>query len=254
MATIDEAAYTTLVAPLRAELHAFCYRMLGSVHDADDAVQDALLRTWRGMDRFEERGSVRSWLYTIATNVCLDAMSSRGKRALPVDLRPPSEQAVPDGEPITEIPWLGPIPGPDVAYELRESVELAFVAALQHLPGNQRAALLLFNVLGFSVREIAETMATSPPATWSMPPRADWYCGKSAIADFLTRMPLLDRWRHVPTTANGQLAVACYRDDEGAYVAYALDVLDVRDDRIASVTAFIDTGLFKRFGLPLQLS
>jgi RNA polymerase sigma-70 factor (ECF subfamily) len=166
----DDAAFTRLVAPLRRELHAHCYRMLGSTHDADDALQDALLRAWRGLTGFEGRSSLRSWLYTVATRTCLDTAQARGRRALPVDLGPSSERAVVGDAPLTEVAWLGPYPdaslthgpaGPAARYELREAVELAFVAALQHLPGNQRAALLLFEVLGFSAAEIATTMNTS---------------------------------------------------------------------------------------------
>ncbi|GAA0828012.1 sigma-70 family RNA polymerase sigma factor [Streptosporangium amethystogenes subsp. fukuiense] len=166
----DDAAFTRLVEPLRRELHAHCYRMLGSTHDADDALQDALLRAWRGLVRFEGRSSLRSWLYTVATHTCLDTVERRGRRAMPVDLGPSSDRAVVGEAPLADVAWLGPYPdaglaegpaAPDARYEQREAVELAFVAALQHLPGNQRAALLLFEVLGFSAAEIATTMDTS---------------------------------------------------------------------------------------------
>jgi RNA polymerase sigma-70 factor (ECF subfamily) len=166
----DDAAFTRLVEPLRGELHAHCYRMLGSTHDADDALQDALLRAWRGLARFEGRSSLRSWLYTVATRTCLDLVAARGRRALPVDLGPASDHPVIDDVPLSDVAWLGPYPdtaltggrsGPAARYEQREAVELAFVAALQHLPGNQRAALLLFEVLGFSAAEIAAMMDTS---------------------------------------------------------------------------------------------
>jgi RNA polymerase sigma-70 factor (ECF subfamily) len=164
----DDAAFTRLVKPLRRELHAHCYRMLGSTHDADDALQDALLRAWRALPRFEGRSSLRSWLYTVATHTSLDVVASRGQRALPVDLGPSSDRAVLDGNaPLADVAWLGPYPdagladGPAARYEQREAVELAFVAALQHLPGSQRAALLLFDVLGFSAAEIATMMETS---------------------------------------------------------------------------------------------
>ncbi|TDC83424.1 sigma-70 family RNA polymerase sigma factor [Micromonospora sp. KC606] len=166
----DQRAFAELVAPLRRELHAHCYRMLGSTHDADDALQEALLRAWRGLARFEGRSSVRSWLYTVATRTCLDAVAGRQRRAMPVDLGPASDRAVPDDRPVADVAWLGPYPdaglpdgpaAPHARYEQREAVELAFVAALQHLPGNQRAALLLFEVLGFSAAEIAAMMATS---------------------------------------------------------------------------------------------
>src|SRR5438876_11120985 len=148
----DEGAFGRLVEPHRAELHAHCYRMLGSVHDAEDALQEALLRAWRGLSRFEGRSSLRSWLYTIATNTCLSAIERRPKRVLPIDYGPATDPHVAPGEPIVESVWLEPYPderlglqdgyaAPDARYELRESVELAFVAALQHLPANQRAVL-----------------------------------------------------------------------------------------------------------------
>jgi RNA polymerase sigma-70 factor, ECF subfamily len=169
-AVSGDADFERLVEPFRRELHAHCYRMLGSVHDADDALQDALLRAWRRLSTYEGRGSLRSWLYSIATNACLDLIETRGRRALPVDLGPASERAVVDSAPLTEVAWLTPYP--DARYEVREAVELAFVAALQHLPGNQRAALLLFDVLGYSVAEIAELMATSTTSVNSALARA----------------------------------------------------------------------------------
>jgi RNA polymerase sigma-70 factor (ECF subfamily) len=169
----DDAAFGRLVAPLRRELHAHCYRMLGSAHDADDALQDALLRAWRALAGFEGRSTLRTWLYTVATRTCLDLVEARGRRALPVDLGPASERVVTGDVPVTEVAWLGPWPDePGARLERRESVELAFVAALQHLPGNQRAALVLFEVLGFSAAEIAATMDTSTASVNSALQRA----------------------------------------------------------------------------------
>ena len=176
----DDAAFARLVEPLRQELHAHCYRMLGSAQDADDALQDALVRAWRGLARFEGRSSLRSWLYTVATRCCLDAADSRGRRALPVDLGPASDRAVIGDVARPEVAWLGPYPdaglaglaSPEARYEQREAVELAFVAALQHLPGNQRAALLLFEVLGFSAAEIAAALNTSTTSVNSALARA----------------------------------------------------------------------------------
>jgi RNA polymerase sigma-70 factor (ECF subfamily) len=170
----DRDAFTSLVAPIRPALHAHCYRMLGSIEDADDATQDTLLRAWRGLGAFEGRSSVRTWLFTIATRVCLDMSASRGRRALPMDLSPASSHVMLDSAPATETRWLTPYPESDPGDQAqrREALELAFVAALQHLPGNQRAALLLFDVLDFSAGEIAEMMMTTTTSVNSALSRA----------------------------------------------------------------------------------
>jgi RNA polymerase sigma-70 factor (ECF subfamily) len=168
----DEAAYRRLIEPHRSELHAHCYRMLGSVYDAEDALQDAMLRVWRFLPRFEGRSSLRSWLYKIATNACLDAIQKRPKRVLPVDYRSAADGSTPPGEPAVESVWIEPYPdeqlgledgyaSPDARYERRESVELAFIAALQHLPATQRAVLILREVLGFSAAEVSESLETT---------------------------------------------------------------------------------------------
>jgi RNA polymerase sigma-70 factor, ECF subfamily len=168
----SEDAYARLVEPHRSELQAHCYRMLGSVQDAEDALQEALVRAWKGLDKFEGRSSLRSWLYRIATNTSLDAIERRPKRILPIDYGPPSDPHDGVGEPLVESVWIEPFPdetlgiedgyaSPDARYEQRESVELAFVAALQLLPANQRAVLILREVLGFSAQETADTLDTS---------------------------------------------------------------------------------------------
>src|SRR5579862_521974 len=168
----DERAFAGLVESHRSELHAHCYRMLGSVQDAEDALQETMLRAWRGLARFEGRSSLRSWLYTIATNTCLNAIERRPKRVLPIDYGPALDPHVAPGDPVVESVWLEPYPddalgladgmaGPEASYERRESVELAFVAALQHLPANQRAVLILRDVLGFSAKEVADTVDTT---------------------------------------------------------------------------------------------
>ena len=168
----DESAYAQLIESYRGELHAHCYRMLGSLHDAEDALQEASLRAWRGMARFEGRSSLRSWLYTICTNTCLNQIAKRPKRVLPVDYGPAADPHEIPGRPVVETVWIEPYPdemmgledglaGPDATIEQRESVELAFVAALQHLPPNQRAVLILREVLGFSAKEVADSLDTS---------------------------------------------------------------------------------------------
>jgi RNA polymerase sigma-70 factor (ECF subfamily) len=168
----DEATYRRLVEPHRSELFAHCYRMLGSAHDAEDALQDALLRAWRGLPSFEGRSSQRSWLYRIATNTCLDLIARRKKRVLPVDYGPAADPHDGPGTPLVESVWVEPFPdetlavedgfaAPDARYEQRESIELAFIAALQHLPARQRAVLILREVLGFSAQEVAEALETT---------------------------------------------------------------------------------------------
>ncbi|MFD8141624.1 RNA polymerase subunit sigma-70 [Streptomyces sp. NPDC059708] len=142
----------------RGELTRFCYRMLGSYAEAEDAAQEAMVRAWRSGDGFEGRSSARSWVYRIATNVCLDALAAAKRRALPMDLSGPADGATPPGAPEDGVAWVDPLPGSDPggAAETAESVRLAFVAALQHLPPRQRATLILREVLGFSAREVAD--------------------------------------------------------------------------------------------------
>ena len=169
----EDEAFRLLVEPHRAALHAHCYRMLGSLHDADDAPQEALLRAWRNICRFAGRGPLTRWLYQIATNACLDALARRRKRVLPIDYAAPVEPR--PGEPAKRLPeglWVEPYPdevlalpegyaAPDARYEQREAIELAFVAALQHLPPRQRAVLVLREVLGFSAKEVSDTLGTT---------------------------------------------------------------------------------------------
>jgi RNA polymerase sigma-70 factor (ECF subfamily) len=179
----DEGAFGRLAESYRGELHAHCYRMLGSMHDAEDALQEALLRAWRGLSGFEGRSSLRSWLYRIATNTCLDAFAKRPKRVLPVDYGPAADPHDGPGAPAVESVWIEPYPdetlavedgyaAPEARYEQRESVELAFIAALQHLPANQRAVLILREVLGFSAKEVAETLDTTTASVNSALQRA----------------------------------------------------------------------------------
>lgn len=303
--------------PYRTELHRHCYRMLGSLHDAEDVLQEVSVRAWRGRAEFEARSSLRTWLHRITVNACLNELRRKERRVLPVDVGPAADPVGPPdvwaAQP--DVPWLDPLPDPADAAAVGEGVELAFVAAVQHLPPNQRAALIMFDVLGFSAEEVADTMATSTAsvnsalqrarvrierhlpeqsqrtalaelgdrrqrelvahytsalrdhdvegmlalltedATWSMPPLPMWFRGHADIRRFLEAGPYTQRWRHVPTTANGQLAVGCYLWDAEEHVhrAYALDVLEIRGDRIASVVAFLQHDLFPRFELPTVL-
>jgi RNA polymerase sigma-70 factor (ECF subfamily) len=145
----------------RAELTAYCYRMLGSPFEAEDAVQDTLIRAWRSYDRFEGRAALRSWLYRIATNVCLDLLKGRERRARPIDLGPAQEPVESSLNVLPEATWIQPIPDPaEVAVE-RDTIRLAFVAALQHLPPRQRAVLILCEVLHWKAAEVAELLDTS---------------------------------------------------------------------------------------------
>jgi RNA polymerase sigma-70 factor, ECF subfamily len=179
----DQDAYGRLVGPHRAVLLAHSYRMLGSVPDAEDALQEALLRAWRGLSRFEGRSAFRSWLFTIATNACLRAIERRPRRVLPIDYGPAADPHEGPGAPLVESVWVDPYPderlgledgfaGPEARYEQRESVELAFIAALQHLPPRQRAVLILRDVLGYSAREVAEALETTPASVYSALQRA----------------------------------------------------------------------------------
>lgn len=168
----DRERFDRAVAPLRRELHAHCYRMLGSVHDADDALQEGLLRAWRAYDRFEGRSSLRTWLYTVVTRTCLDTAKARSRRALPIDLGPSSAELAVDAIPTDDIPWLTPYPDPADSAQRAEHVELAFIATMQHLSGNERAAILLTDVLGFSAADAAAVMSTTPTSMHSALARA----------------------------------------------------------------------------------
>jgi RNA polymerase sigma-70 factor (ECF subfamily) len=323
----DEAAFDRLVEPHRAALQAHCYRMLGSRDDAEDTVQDALLRAWRGLPRFEGRSTPRSWLYRIATNACLDAIARRPKRVLPIDYGPPADPGDAPGEPAAEAVWVEPYPddalglpdgyaAPAARYEQREAVELAFIAALQHLPARQRAVLILREVLGFSAREVADALDTTVASvnsalqrarrtldarlpdesqqatlralgdaavrdvvrrfadaferadveaivallaedvTFSMPPYAEWYRGRDAVAEsWLMPGDRPSGLRYVPTRVNGQLALGTYHLEPrgGRYAPIALDVLTLRGSVVADVIAFRAPGLLPRLGLPAEL-
>jgi len=185
----DEGAFAALTDPYRRELQLHCYRMLGSLQDAEDALQETLVSAWRGLDRFEERASLRAWLYRIATNRCLNFLrdSERRPQSRPLPFEPPAPTRY------GELPWLQPYPdalldatpGPEARYETREAVGLAYITALQRLPERQRAVLVLRDALGFSAAETAGILDTSEPSVNSALQRA-----RAALA---ARMPERER-------------------------------------------------------------
>jgi RNA polymerase sigma-70 factor, ECF subfamily len=306
----------------RPLLMGHCYRMLGSVVDAEDAVQEAMLRAWKSIDRFREQSSIKTWLYRIATNVCLDTLAHDRRRVRPVDATP-NPETIRDGLELRTRPredWIEPIPDavalpddrtsdPEERAVLRESIRLAFVAALQYLPPRQRAVLLLTQVLNWSAAETAECLGMSvaavnsalqraratlearnpavvprelsadqealleryvqafesydvpsltqllhEEATMSMPPYDLWLRGRESIAAWFTGIGIGCRGsRLVPVSAcGGTPAFAQYRDNGAS--PWAVIVLELRGDRIAGMTSFLDVHtLFPRFGLPMQL-
>jgi RNA polymerase sigma-70 factor (ECF subfamily) len=174
MTTADPVSFARLVEPHRRELLVHLYRMTGSWPEAEDVLQESMLRAWRGLGGFEGRASLRRWLYKVASNTCLNHLAGRGPRVLPTDMGPAAApDAAPAGplldpvwlDPCPEAAWLAaPPPGPGARIGARESVTVAFMAILQNLPASQRAALLLRDVLGFSAEEAAEALGTSVPA------------------------------------------------------------------------------------------
>ncbi len=305
----------------RVELRGYCYRMLASPFEADDAVQETFIRAWRGYKSFEGRASLRSWLYRIATNVCLDMRRSVQRRARPMDLGPAREPLLENLRELPEVTWLEPIPDshvisgdPAEAAIARESVRLAFVAALQHLPARQRAALILCDVLQWKASEAAGLLETTvasvnsalqraratleavrpsigskdstlsdddhrllsryvdafqaydvekltelihEDAIQSMPPYDLWLSGRNDILAWWFGPGIACRdSRVIPTLgANGLPAFGQYkRSDDGGYAPWALQVVELRDGKIAEFTFFLATEtLFPLFGLPPRL-
>ena len=302
-------------APYRAELIAHCYRMLGSVHDAEDLVQETYLRGWRGYESFEERAALRTWLYRIATTACLRALQHRGRRVMPAGLGAGSDDPYTDFDASgAGYNWLEPLPDtmtPEAAFDTKQSIRLAVVTAMQELPARQRAVLILREVVQFSAAEVAELLETTPAAVNSalqrarahlatvgavdddvtepqdsdraalveqycaafergdvdaltellradvkleMPPFAVWFTGREAVTRFLGSRAFAGAGDIVliPTSANGQPAVADYRRDaDGAMHAHAIHVLTTAVDGISAITVFLEPTLFRAFGMPV---
>jgi RNA polymerase sigma-70 factor, ECF subfamily len=294
----------------RAELTAYCYRMLGSVHDAEDQVQETLLRAWKARDRYDPaRASVRTWLYRIATNVCLTALESRGRRPLPSGLGAPSRDTEAPLRPALDVPWLEPFPDARFDADARADLRLAWVAAVQELPARQRAALVLRDVLDFSAAEVAEQLGSTVAAVNSalqrarvtvdglggaaevreapdpdrhavieryihafeaadvpalvklladdvvmeMPPVPLWYRGREHYGLFMERVFRLNGtgWRAVPTSANGQPALAAYAPSPGGgHHPHTLQVFTVVGGLVTANVVFADPAVFDVFGLP----
>jgi RNA polymerase sigma-70 factor, ECF subfamily len=215
---ISAEEFTRLTEPYRAELLAHCYRMLGSVHDAEDQVQETLVRAWRSFDQFEGRSSLRTWLYRIATNACLRAIETRRRRPLPSGLGAPADPGTPLGPEHPEVSWLEPIPDalfaaaptdPAQVAVSRSSMRLALVATLQYLPGRQRAVLILRDVLGWRAAEVADLLGVTTVAVNSLLQRARAALGQAAPAESEIREPdhgpdraLLDRYAAAFETAD----------------------------------------------------
>jgi RNA polymerase sigma-70 factor (ECF subfamily) len=234
-ATVSAGELEEVLGRHQRELLGYCYRMLGSPFDAEDAVQETMLRAWRGIERFEGRAAVRSWLYRIATNVCLDALAAGGKRARPMDMGPAGEPVAENLNVLPEVTWIEPIPdslvsGEDPAEQTmaRETLRLAFIAALQRLPARQRAALILCEALRWKASEVAELLDTSVASVNSALQRA---------------RATLEEIQHTP----GELSPVLDADQRdlltrymAAFEAYDFDALTslIREDAIQSMPPY----------------
>jgi len=197
----DQNEFSDLVEPYRHELQVHCYRMLGSLHEAEDMVQETLLRAWRRLETYQGRASLRAWLYRIATNACLDALEKRPRRTLPVRSQPPAEPSAPPAPPLTELIWLEPFPDdllddveptPEARYALHESITLAFLTALQLLPPRQRAVLILRDVLDWEASEVAGLLDMTVSAVNSALHRARVTLNKNYAPEPLVNLRLAD--------------------------------------------------------------
>jgi RNA polymerase sigma-70 factor, ECF subfamily len=219
----DEAAFRELVEPHQGKLTAHCYRMLGSLYDAEDAVQETLVKAWRGLDGFDGRSQVGSWLFRIATTTCLNDLRGRERRALPVDRGFRSDDpADAAGMPLADAVWIEPFPDldPAASYELRETVELALVTAWQLLPANQRAALLLIDVLGYPAGEAADTLGTSTASLNSALQRA-----RTALAERVPERSQQATMREIGDSAVSETVERYMRAMESADVSAVVGLL-----------------------------
>jgi RNA polymerase sigma-70 factor, ECF subfamily len=253
----DQGAFEQLVEPYQRELRVHCYRILGSFEDAEDMLQETFVRVWKRLDSFEGRSSLRAWLYKIATNACLDALDSRRVRGLPRELYAQGKPNDPLPQPAREVIWIEPFPDalvdpqpniyPEARYEVLESITLAFMAALQKLPGRQRAALLLCDVLGWSSAEAAETLDMTTAAINSALQRARETMKqpverKSTSVRLNEQLSaLLSRYVAAWEAADSAALVAVLRED----VALTMPPIPVWYGGRVDVKMFLDGYLFK---------
>src|SRR5688572_24167801 len=252
----DQEAFAQLVEPYRKQVVVHCYRILGSFEDAEDMIQETLVRVWKGLDSFEGRSSLRSWLYKVATNAALDALDSRRVRGLPKELYARADPTLPLPAPAQEVNWVEPFPDewidgqpdiyPEARYEVRESITLAFVAALQKLPGKQRAALLLCDVMGWSSNEAAEIMDMTTAAVNSALQRARETLKQTERKTTPTSLneqlsTLLANYVAAWEAADSTALIAVLRED----VALTMPPLPVWFGGHADVKTFLDSFLFK---------
>lgn len=253
------AEFTALTAQFRPELLAHCYRILGSIHDAEDQVQETYLRAWRGFGGFEGRSSVRRWMYTIATRTCLSAVADRGRRALPSGLGPPTEDhRVSLGDRTPEVNWLQPIPDslvdqqdPAIIVAGRDDLRLALIAALQHLPARQRAALTLRDILAFPAGEVAGILDTTVDSVDALLRRARRTLDAAGIAPDEVTEPeddhareLLQRYLDAFTRADAQALVDLVRAD----VEFEMPPIPTWFSGSAAVTGFLGNRVLRRPG------
>lgn len=251
----DQTAFEQLIDPHRRELLVHCYRILGSFEDAEDMLQETLVRAWKRLDSYEGRSSLRAWLYKIATNASLDALDSRRVRGLPKELYPRGDPTQSLPAPVQAI-WVEPLPDewiddqphiyPEARYEVRESITLAFIAALQKLPGRQRAVILLCDVMGWRSKEVAKILDMTTAAVNSALQRARGTLKQIERRDISTRLnkqlsALLERYVNAWESADSAALIAVLRDD----VALTMPPLPIWFGGHADVKMFLDGFLFK---------